>query len=226
MINPHGARRPRLRLRAVVVSAAVCSIFFWFLLFGQENKRRPVFTDDEIRQKYPLAWKHVYSAETRGGGESGTKLTGVTNRIAWYIPPDWIGPHDSQPQTILEAAKLAAKAAAAEPDRHMPLSNIPLIVHQTWKTSRLNGSKSSLVPFVNQWLVGAIDPPRGGEPMAYFFWDDLGVMDLMQHYEAEIVDKYLSAYSMVERGDIFRVLVCKWFGGIVCLVSIRPWCQC
>lgn len=51
--------------------------------------------------------------------------------------------------------------------------------------------------------------------MAYFFWGDAGVSALVNTYEPDFLDDFQKMFSRVEQVDIFRVLACKWFGGIV-----------
>jgi mannosyltransferase OCH1-like enzyme len=94
------------------------------------------------------------------------------------------------------------------------LSKIPLIIHQTWKTARIDSWNVDILPWVEKWLQDAIASERG-RPMAYFFWDDEGIIAFMQEYEGEFFDSFISNFTPVERADIFRILICKWFGGIV-----------
>lgn len=51
--------------------------------------------------------------------------------------------------------------------------------------------------------------------MAYFFWGDEGVLNLIKKFEPDFVVDFENMFSKVEQVDIFRILVCKWFGGIV-----------
>ena len=51
--------------------------------------------------------------------------------------------------------------------------------------------------------------------MAYFFWEDDGVLLLLDEFEPDFVRQFRSLPSNVERADVFRILVLKWFGGIV-----------
>lgn len=137
--------------------------------------------------------------------------------IAWYIPPEWIDKHQSPPKTIIEAAQLVSKAVQSHPDRHMPFSTIPLVIHQKWNTARLDGMNARIIAFIEEWLADSISPPLGTSPMAYFLWDDEGVLSLVQKYEQHFLNDFIQVFSPVEKVDIFRVMVCKWFGGIVSL---------
>lgn len=74
-----------------------------------------------------------------------------------------------------------------------------------------------VVSFIEEWLTDSISPPTGTSPMAYFLWDDEGVLSLIREYENHFVDDFIEVFSSVEKVDIFRVVVCKWFGGIVSL---------
>lgn len=53
------------------------------------------------------------------------------------------------------------------------------------------------------------------DDMAYFFWEDEGVLQLLDEFEPAFVNQFKSLPSNVERADVFRILVLKWFGGIV-----------
>lgn len=119
-----------------------------------------------------------------------------------------------RPRTILEAASLASQAAVANPQRQMDLSLIPLLVHQTWATARLETWSPDILPCLERWLEYATSPQLGS-PMAYLFWDDEGVLAFMREFEPNFVDPFVSLFNAVERADIFRILVCNHFGGIV-----------
>ena len=51
--------------------------------------------------------------------------------------------------------------------------------------------------------------------MAYFLWDNEGVLDLMEEFENDLTTDFIEVFSPVEKVDIFRIVACKWFGGIV-----------
>lgn len=119
-----------------------------------------------------------------------------------------------QPSSILEAAQLASRASQSRPERQMPFSRIPLIIHQTAASARLDTWRPQVVPWVEQWLRHA-HSPRPNESMAYFFWDNSGILDLVRSSERDLVNDFMDLFAPVERADIFRVLVCKWFGGVV-----------
>lgn len=119
------------------------------------------------------------------------------------------------PRNIVEAARIASQAVQSHPERHIPFSNIPLIVHQKWNTARLNGTDSRIVSFVETWLTHSTLPEEGSSPMAYFLWDDQGVLSLVKELESPLADDFANVFSPVEKVDIFRIMVCKWFGGIV-----------
>lgn len=54
--------------------------------------------------------------------------------------------------------------------------------------------------------------------MAYLFWDDTGMRALVEEFENDFLERYDSLLTPVERSDVFRILVCKHFGGIVSVV--------
>ncbi|KAI5461826.1 glycosyltransferase family 32 protein [Mariannaea sp. PMI_226] len=197
---------PRLaRLRVgLVLPLLLLTTLFWFSSLRATSSHVPEGT---LEQRFPLAWKHIKSFKGTGG--------------AWYIPPEWMSDHESQPQNILEAAQLVSKVASLDPTREIPFSNIPLIVHQTWKTSQISTWNVEILSWVEIWLKDATATERG-RPMAYLFWDDDGIMTFMQHYEKDFVDSFMSYFTPVERADIFRILVCKWLGGIYADVDTEP----
>ena len=51
--------------------------------------------------------------------------------------------------------------------------------------------------------------------MAYFFWEDDGIMMLLEALEPDFVASFKAFPVSVERTDVFRILALKWFGGIV-----------
>lgn len=134
------------------------------------------------------------------------------NPAAWYIPPEWITGNETSPTNIIEAARLASKFAEKEKGRQISYSGIPLIVHQTWKTSRIDDWDNDVLFCVERWLQHATDSPT---PMAYMFWNDGGIMAFIENLEKELAEDFKNMFSPVERTDIFRVLVVKHFGGIV-----------
>lgn len=80
---------------------------------------------------------------------------------------------------------------------------------------RLNGTKETVLSYVEEWLTDAISPRAGASPMAYFLWDDEGVLALVKDFEKDFANDFVEVFSPVEKVDIFRIIVCKWFGGIV-----------
>jgi mannosyltransferase OCH1-like enzyme len=53
------------------------------------------------------------------------------------------------------------------------------------------------------------------EDIPYLFWDDAGVAQFMRTFEPNLEAEFYGLPSPVERSDVFRVLVCKWIGGVV-----------
>lgn len=107
----------------------------------------------------------------------------------------------------------------SHPERHIPFSNIPLLMHQKWDTTQLTGINEMVISYIETWLKDAVSPPPGSSEMAYFIWDNEGVLTLMEEYEHDLVRDFVEVFSPVEKVDIFRIAVCKWFGGIVSLRS-------
>ena len=122
-----------------------------------------------------------------------------------------MGDPGEQPRSIIEAARLASELALSKNDRQMDFTHIPMLIHQTWKSTDITTWKVDITSWVETWLV---DANSGQTPMAYFLWNDKGMRALVQQYEIHLVDLY-DSLSPVERSDVFRILVCKHFGGIV-----------
>ena len=90
-----------------------------------------------------------------------------------------------------------------------------MVLHQTWKNRRIDTWSELLRTSVEKWLEYVVS-----DDMAYFFWDDDGVARLLEEFEPDFVDFFDSLPANVERSDVFRVLVLKWFGGIVSIPSL------
>ncbi|VZI13447.1 unnamed protein product [Fusarium fujikuroi] len=151
----------------------------------------------DIAKEYPLVYRHIHSFNGTGG--------------AWYIPPYWAD--TEQPQNILDAARIVSQSALSNRERRILFSNIPLIVHQTWKTTAADNWNPRILPWVELWLENSIYADRGPS-MAYLFWDDTGMRALVEEFENDFLERYDSLLTPVERSDVFRILVCKHFGGI------------
>ncbi|KAG6005991.1 hypothetical protein E4U21_007484 [Claviceps maximensis] len=201
-------RALRFRPRHLLISTIFFSLIVWFLLAHHRPASRRIVDEQQLRTQYPNAYKHIHSFKGKGG--------------AWYIPPQWLDNGQAIPTTIVEAVELASSIAKSHPDRHIPFSNIPLLVHQKWNTARLNGTKEDIVFFVEQWLNNSMAPAPGSSPMAYFLWDDDGVSALVNKYEKDFANDFMQVFSPVEQVDIFRIIVCKWFGGIYGDIDTKP----
>ncbi|KAF5645862.1 ankyrin repeat domain protein [Fusarium tjaetaba] len=118
-----------------------------------------------------------------------------------------------RPQNILDAAHSVSQSALSKRERRIPFSDIPLIVHQTWKTTAVDTWDPRILPWVELWLENSIYVDSGPS-MAYLFWDDTGMRALVEQYENDFLERYDSLLTPVERSDVFRILVCKHFGGI------------
>lgn len=172
--------------------------------------------------------KHI----DHGLGHGGSKLVTLFLRprsqlifcAGWYIPPSWTDPRDDPIgdglklgglRTPTEAATLALGLALRK-DRFLANTKIPLIIHQTWKNFESDTWSELVRESVNEWLEVAVggDSPET-PPAAYIMWDDNGVEEFMKVYE----NSSWSAIDMmpykVEKADVFRVAVLKWFGGVV-----------
>ncbi|KJR86273.1 glucosyll transferase [Sporothrix schenckii 1099-18] len=221
MLYPTSLIRSR-RSRVALVVAAGWLVWLWHYHRTSAAAAASDHDPSTLAAEFPLAWKHIHMFNGTGG--------------AWYIPEAWTTDIDGryqQPHTILEAATYATAAASGSLARRMDFAQIPLIVHQTWMTASIDGWTPMVVRCVERWLTYAVGQTpavdeggpsdnQDGPPMAYFFWDDAGVDTFMRTYEPDFVDAFYAFFSPVERADIFRVLVCKWFGGIYGDVDTEP----
>ncbi|KAH9208549.1 glycosyltransferase family 32 protein [Leptodontidium sp. 2 PMI_412] len=183
-LRPLAYRRPQL----LAVLLLVLVLYLWPK--GKQDA-------DYYREKYPLAWKHVHLPSEQGG--------------IWYIPPNWLKPTDPLPTTIVEAAHLAYSLAMAS-SRTIPYSSIPLIVHQTWKDTKVDRWPQDLAHGVEKWLSYAT--VGGNASMAYFLWLDKGCKQLIAESEPQIVDIVDALPLQAEKSDVFRVVVLNSIGGI------------
>ncbi|CAG7558997.1 unnamed protein product [Fusarium equiseti] len=158
----------------------------------------------DLETDYPLIHRHIYSCNSTGGGKCPIHGNAIGE------------PHDPNREismNILDAARQVSQSALSWKERRLPFSNIPLIVHQTWKTTAADSWNSKILPWVELWLGAAIKA-ESGPAMAYLFWDDAGMRSLIEEYEKDFLETYDSILTPVERSDAFRILVCKHFGGI------------
>lgn len=140
-------------------------------------------------------------------------LTVINNLLlctAFYIPPQWLSPSDPKPNTILEAARLVSRLTHVNTSRVINNTEIPLIVHQTWKNTDVNTWPDLIRDSVDKWMEEVV-----ATPMAYFLWNDDGVVQFLEAYEPEFMEHFSALPRMVEKSDIFRIMVSKYIGGIV-----------
>ncbi|KAH8898649.1 glycosyltransferase family 32 protein [Thozetella sp. PMI_491] len=192
--------------RRVCLVPVVFILVSLVLSFQSRAFHKPVPNDEPLERRFPLAWKYIHLSNGTGG--------------AWYIPPEWAPAGDKQPKNIVQAARLASDAAREKQQRQMSFSNIPLLVHQTWKTTEIETWSDGIISSIERWLEYAVSIEK--EPMAYFFWDDDGMRSFVQEFEPDFVDDFMGLFSPVTRADIFRILVCKWLGGIYGDVDTEP----
>ena len=196
-------RRQRFLIIAGVVSIA---IYLWLSvpLFhpSPRNLDEPYY-----ETHYPKAWKLIYKS---GGRAHGAE---PTNGGIWYIPPAWLSADDKQPETILEAAELAAEKAQSQ-NHTMPYSKIPLILHQTWKDTKLTSWPPDIAEGIEQWLRYCMENGEGYGSMAYFLWLDDGCDQLIRSGEPQLVEPLKALPLPVMRSDVFRVVVVNEIGGI------------
>ena len=55
--------------------------------------------------------------------------------------------------------------------------------------------------------------------MAWLLWDDNGIEALVSKYEPALYALFKLLPYSVEKADVFRIVVLKWFGGVVSLTA-------
>lgn len=102
----------------------------------------------------------------------------------------------------------------------MDNSQIPLIAHQTARSAGPETWSKVIRKCVDRWLAAATGADDAADAeMAWFMWDDDGIRAVVQKYEHNFYEAFSALPYPVEKADAFRVLVLKWFGGIVSIVK-------
>ncbi|PYH42908.1 glycosyltransferase family 32 protein [Aspergillus saccharolyticus JOP 1030-1] len=188
------------RLRRLAIFALLGAVLMVWTLFRREEWDHESLGG--LESQYPLLYQHVHMQTGEGG--------------AWYIPANWTTPTHKPPRNIVEAAEWALQATNAS-DHYLPFSTIPMIVHQTWKTTRIDTWPQLLRHSAERWLQAATEGP-----MAYFLWTDEGMAQLVHRFEPGLAMQFAGLASNVERSDVFRIVVSKWIGGVYGDIDTEP----
>lgn len=78
--------------------------------------------------------------------------------------------------------------------------------------------KERVETWIRTAVQGGLDSLYGPE-MAWFLWDDDGIDKLFEKYEPDSYKYFQQLPYPVEKADVFRVVVLKWFGGVVSPVT-------
>lgn len=148
----------------------------------------------------------------------------------WFVPSEWVDftsrflqPYPDldrymdirNPRTPAEAAHMALELCMRQ-KLYLEHTNIPLIIHQTWKEVHTANWTQHVRDGVEAWLSIATGQTYPDLPkMAYILWDDDAVDALIQLYEPNMWTVFKDLPRPVEKADIFRIAVLRWFGGIV-----------
>lgn len=126
---------------------------------------------------------------------------------------------------ITEAAECALHLALVN-EAFIDNTNIPLIAHQTSRSAEPETWSSLVRDCIETWLLAATGQYHGfgRAEMAWMIWDDAGVDALVQKYEPGMYQAFSALPYPVEKADAFRVLVLKWFGGVVSGYCIKVSC--
>ncbi|KAK5167115.1 uncharacterized protein LTR77_007845 [Saxophila tyrrhenica] len=148
----------------------------------------------------------------------------------WQIPPYWLDRLTANgtpcrltsDSTILEAVECALAFTILE-QAYLQHARIPLITHQTWRSLNTESWSDAIRAGVERWLEFAKgEADIDGPEMAWFLWDDDGIDMLTKSFAADIYEDVQRLPYPVEKADVFRVLVVKWFGGIYADVDATP----
>ncbi|KAK9366393.1 hypothetical protein V1509DRAFT_630231, partial [Lipomyces kononenkoae] len=221
--KPTRALKAHVRSRKLKI-CAFASLVLVLLVLGYFRSSSSSATNSELRLskvEYPRLWQTVIDA----GGQGGR----------WYIPPSWLTdapalPHSLKrdPTTTLEAAELAFYLVRSQ-SRDINGSTIPLIVHQTVASTDPKVWPVNVPQYVESWLSMCQGQKLSGQvtatehEMAYILWDDDGVNEMMTKYEQNhFLNCYEAMPMSVEKVDIFRVAVLRWFGGVYSDIDTEP----
>jgi hypothetical protein len=174
----------------------------------------------------PPTVHQIQGVKTGHGGSTystcQTACAKLTGHSEWHIPQSWVDNEKAAPECkaphildITDAAECALHLALVN-EAFIDNSNIPLIAHQTSRSAEPETWSSLVRDCIESWLTAAIgrnDFP--GPEMAWLMWDDAGVDALVQKYEPGMYQAFSALPYPVEKADAFRILVLKWFGGVV-----------
>ena len=118
-----------------------------------------------------------------------------------------------EPMSTLDAAKTAAYIATKH-SYFINHTNIPLIIHQTWKTAIMD----SHVPIhvqrsVNSWKTM-------NQNAVYLLWDDENMDLMVKEMHPDWYYLYSQLRQPVMKADLFRYLVLLSFGGVVSILQL------
>lgn len=91
-----------------------------------------------------------------------------------------------------------------------------MIIHQTWRDLRPQTWNGVFRNSVEAWLQIAVGDGTPERPeTAFFLWDDEATQKLVKTYEPDLYESFNWLPYPVEKSDVFRIVVLKWFGGVV-----------
>jgi mannosyltransferase OCH1-like enzyme len=102
----------------------------------------------------------------------------------------------------------------------IPVENIPLIIHQTWKTKDLDNIDKKFLKGINSWKQ--LNPE-----FEHRLYDDADCLNFIKSEYPMYLDFYESLELPVQKADIFRYLIINKYGGIyadidtLCLKNIK-----
>ncbi|KAJ3041069.1 hypothetical protein HDV00_009969 [Rhizophlyctis rosea] len=130
------------------------------------------------------------------------------------------------PANIVDAARLASRLASLDANRNVSHTSIPLILHQTYKTTDVRNWPDNVVEGVSSWIAGCVGRwAEHGEKqthVAYFMWDDEGMDQAVELLRPKLHPVYSRLPVPVLKADTFRIFTVHAFGGIYADADTRP----
>ncbi|TPX44433.1 hypothetical protein SeLEV6574_g04503 [Synchytrium endobioticum] len=124
-------------------------------------------------------------------------------------------------QAALSATHIYASAGSAG---LIPHTNIPRIIHQTWKTADTSHVPEHVADSISSWTTTNAQV-ESGLPFAHILWDDSSLDEMVKLFHPTYYAAFKALPKNVHKADIFRYLVLLTFGGVyadVDTLTLRP----
>ena len=95
------------------------------------------------------------------------------------------------------------------------------MIHQIWTNHPVTDWSLPIRKSVAKWTrVARGDGLSEDSEMAWFLWDERGIDVFMRTREPSLYEDFKALPYSVEKADVFRIAVLKWFGGVVCQLTV------